>query len=208
MSLLLLFLKSASLGLAVAAPVGPMALLCMRRTLAPPPGGGGRQGLATGIGIASGDAIYATVAGLGLSGLSVFLDRHQTSLHLLAGGVLVWLGLTMLRRPAPASVAEARGGSLARTWAGTVLLTLTNPPTIMIFAAMLASLAPPGGLTAREAVLTTAGVATGSAVWWCALVGVIALFGRALGPRTRRWIDRLSGLAIAGYGALELSRVL
>lgn len=203
---LLLFLKSASLGLAVAAPVGPMALLCMRRTLAPAPAGGWRAGLATGLGIASGDALYATVAGLGLSGISLFLDTHQAGLHLLAGLVLVWLGLSMLRRPATTVAAGARGGSLARIWAGTVLLTLTNPPTILIFAALLASLAPPGGLSVREAVLTTAGVASGSAVWWCALVAAIALFGRALGPRTRRWIDRLSGLAIAGYGALELLR--
>lgn len=204
MSSLPLFLKAAGLGLAVAAPVGPMALLCMRRTL----GRGWREGLATGLGIACGDGTYATVAALGLAGISAFLMAHQQPLHLAAGGVLILMGLSFLRRPAANTIATAAGGSLLRAWAGAYGLTLTNPPTILIFMALLAALAPPEGLAPPAAAVTVGGVMAGSLAWWTALVVVIALFGRALGPRVRRGIDILSGLALALYGALEIGRAL
>src|ERR1700744_4892733 len=118
-----LLLKAFGVGLAVAAPVGPMSLLCMRRTLAR----GWRPGLATGLGIAAGDGVYAGVAALGLAGLSRFMLAHQTPLHLAAGLFLLWLGLASLRRrSAPdAVIAPESKGHLAM-FAGSWLLTLTN----------------------------------------------------------------------------------
>jgi threonine/homoserine/homoserine lactone efflux protein len=203
MTLFLLTLKAAGLGLAVAAPVGPMSLLCMRRTLAL----GWRQGLATGLGIATADGTYATVAALGLAGLSSHLLAVERPLHIAAGLFLLWLGVATLRGQAGPPPAEpGQGTTWPAAFAGALLLTLTNPPTIIMFAAIFTALAPASGFNAATAAATAGGVFGGSLLWWCGIVGVVSLFRHALGPRTRRWIDRAAGLALAGFGGLELRR--
>jgi threonine/homoserine/homoserine lactone efflux protein len=200
-----LFLKAFGIGLAVAAPVGPMSLLCMRRTLAR----GWRPGLATGLGIAAGDGVYAGVAALGLAGLSRFMLAHQTPLHLAAGLFLLWLGLASLRRrPAPDMASSPETNGHLAMFAGSWLLTLTNPPTIVMFAAVFAALAPSAGLDARGAAITVGGVFAGSLTWWCGLVGVISLARHAIGARVRRWIDRLSGAVLMLFGVAELRRAV
>ncbi len=205
MALLLLTLKAAGFGLAVAAPVGPMSLLCMRRTLAL----GWRPGMATGLGIATGDGIYAAVAALGLAGVSSFLFAHERPLHVAAGLLLLWLGAKTVRmedqdRPA-ATVGTANWPA---AYAGAVALTLTNPPTIITFAAIFTALAPPSGFDAGIAAATVGGVFAGSLLWWCGIVGALSLFRHAMGPRTRRWIDRAAGFALVAFGLLELRRGL
>lgn len=207
MTLAPLFLKALGIGIAVAAPVGPMSLLCMRRTLAQ----GWRQGMAVGLGIAAGDATYGLVAGLGLAGVSAFMLAHQKPLHLAAGLVLVWLGLRTWRQAARAgevAPADAAVGGLARTCGGALLLTLTNPMTIVMFAAVLAALAPKGGMSPAGALATVAGVFLGSLLWWCGVVGAVAAFRHAIGPKVRAWIDRATGIFLAGFGLLELRRAL
>jgi len=206
---MLLFLKAMGFGLAVAAPVGPMSLLCMRRSLAQ----GARMGLATGAGIATGDAAYALVAALGLAGVSHFMLAHERPLHLAAGLFLLYLGLrTLCARAAETPAIPAYEGSRARpvgsTYAGSVLLTLTNPPTIIMFAAIFASLAPPGGFALHAAVLTVGGVFAGSALWWCGLVAVLSSARHAIGPRARRWIDRIAGVTLVAFGVAEIRRAL
>jgi threonine/homoserine/homoserine lactone efflux protein len=93
-------------------------------------------------------------------------------------------------------------------YAGAVALTLTNPPTIITFAAIFTALAPPSGFDAAVAATTVGGVFAGSLLWWCGIVGALSLFRHAMGPRTRRWIDRAAGLALAAFGLLELRRGL
>ena len=200
-----LFWKSFGIGLAVAAPVGPMSLLCMRRALTP----GWRSALATGVGIAMGDGSFAGVAALGLVGLSRFMLAHQAPLHLAAGLFLIWLGLACFRRkrrPEAASPAETHG--LTTTFAGAWLLTLTNPPTIIMFAAVFAALAPRAGLNGVDAAVTVGGVFCGSLVWWSGLVGVITLGRGAIGPAARRRIDQLSGVILTLFGVAELRRAI
>jgi threonine/homoserine/homoserine lactone efflux protein len=204
MSLLPLYLKAAGLGLAVAAPVGPMSLLCMRRTLTR----SWRHGLATGFGIAVGDATFAGVAALGLAGVSAFMLAHQKPLHLAAGLFLLWLGFKTFRRKAVAASEPAETGSLPGLFTGSVLLTLTNPPTIIMFAAMFAALAPATGLDPAGAVATTAGVFTGSLVWWLGVVGVVTAARHAVGRRARLWIDRVSGAVLVLFGVAEVRRAL
>lgn len=201
---MLLFLKAIGFGLAVAAPVGPMALLCMRRSLAQ----GWRAGLATGAGIATGDAVYALVAALGLAGVSRFMLAHERPLHLTAGLFLLWLGLKTLRARRAASGPERPVSSARSAYTGSVLLTLTNPQTIIMFAAIFAALAPHGGFAPDTALLTVGGVFTGSALWWCALVAAIIAARHAIGERSRRWIDRIAGLALAAFGLAEIRRAM
>ncbi len=197
-----LVLKGMGFGLAVAAPVGPMCLLCMRRTLAQ----GWRPGLATGAGIAAGDGIYACVAVLGLASLSHFMLAHEQPLHLAAGLFLLYLGLrtAFARRQDTAGPAPRVG--TARAFASALLLTLTNPPTIIMFAAIFASLAPPGGFQLASAAATAGGVLAGSMLWWCGVVAGVSAVRHAIGRRARRWIDRVAGAALALFGAAEIRR--
>ena len=200
-----LFLSAASIGLAVAAPVGPMSLLCMRRTLAQ----GWRTGFATGAGIASGDAAYALVAGLGLAGVQRFMLAHERGMHLAAGLFLLYLGVrTVLAAGRTAERGTERAASARAAYGSAVLLTLTNPPTIIMFAAVFAALAPASGFAPGTALLTVAGVFAGSLLWWLWLTAVIALARGVLGPRVRAWVDRVSGAALAVFGLTEIRRAL
>jgi threonine/homoserine/homoserine lactone efflux protein len=200
-----LFVKSIGVGLAVAAPVGPMSLLCMRRTLTQ----GWRPGLVTGLGIAIGDGAFAGVAALGLAGLSAFMLAHQRPLHLVAGLLLLWLGLAALwRKPKDEATTAPQTGSLLSVLSGSVLLTLTNPPTIVMFAAVFAALAPRDGLDPGDAALTVVGVFAGSLAWWCVLVGAVSLARHTISPAARRWIDRISGAVLALFGVAELRRAI
>ena len=204
METLPLFLKSAGIGLAVAAPVGPMSLLCMRRTLTR----GWAQGLATGAGIAVGDAVFAGVAALGLAGVSAFMLAYQKPLHLAAGLFLIWLGLKGLLKSGEAQAAERSEAGLGASFTGAVLLTLTNPPTIIMFAAIFAALGPASGFDPGAAAWTVAGVLSGSLSWWLGLVAVVSLARHAVGARARRWIDRVSGAVLVIFGLAELRRAL
>jgi threonine/homoserine/homoserine lactone efflux protein len=205
-SLLPIFITAMGFGLAVAAPVGPMAILCMRRSLAE----GWRPGLATGFGIAAGDGLYAAVAALGLTGISEFMLAYDRPLHLAAGLFLIYLGLkTFWRRPAEngALPAPAAVSTLRAFW-GALLLTLTNPPTIIMFAAIFAALAPKGGFEPATAAATVSGVTLGSLLWWAFIVGGVTLFRHALGRRVRLWIDRLAGSFLMFFGVAEIRRGL
>ena len=199
-----LFVQGMGFGLAVAAPVGPMALLCMRRTLVQ----GWRPGLATGMGIAVGDGLYACVAVAGLAGLSRFMLAHQQPLHIAAGLFLLYLGLKTAFGRQAESAGPQPAVATGRAFAGSVLLTLTNPPTIVMFAAIFASLAPPGGFAMASAAATVGGVLAGSALWWCGLVAGVTAVRHSIGTRARRWIDRVAGAVLAAFGGAELTRAL
>lgn len=205
-SLLPIFITSMGFGLAVAAPVGPMSILCMRRSLAE----GWRPGLATGFGIAAGDGIYAAVAALGLTGISEFMLAYDQPLHLAAGLFLIYLGLkTFWRRPAENGADAAPSAvSTFRAFWGSLLLTLTNPPTIIMFAAIFAALAPKSGFEPLTAAATVSGVTLGSLLWWVFIVGSVTLFRHALGRRVRLWIDRLAGSFLMFFGVAEIRRGL
>ncbi|MDR5752924.1 MULTISPECIES: LysE family transporter [unclassified Caballeronia] len=199
-----LFFTAAGVGLAVAAPVGPMGMLCIRRTLTEGP----RAGLAIGFGIASGDAIYGLVAALGMVSVSHFMLAYDKPLHLVAGLFLLYLGLrTLLQKPAAdAATLDGNASGTARAFASSLLLTLTNPQTIIMFAALFATLAPRGPFSSGVALTTVLGVFFGSIAWWCFLVAVVSGARHALGARLRRMIDRVAGLALAAFGISEIRR--
>lgn len=210
MSSTALFFTAAGVGLAVAAPVGPMGMLCIRRTLTEGP----QAGLAIGIGIASGDAVYGLVAALGLVGLSHFMLAYDRPLHFAAGLFLLYLGLRALLQKTQADTANdgrpARNGyaGTARAYASSLLLTLTNPQTVIMFAALFTTLAPRGAFSTTVALTTVSGVFCGSIAWWCCLVTAVTLARHALGSKLRRLIDRGVGMALAVFGMVEIRRAL
>jgi threonine/homoserine/homoserine lactone efflux protein len=199
------FGRGLALGLAVAAPVGPMSLLCIRRTLA----AGFATGLLSGLGIATADALYGAVAAFGLVAVTSFVIGQQPLLRLVGGAALVYLGVrTLWARPADAP-ARAGAAGLGGMYLSTLALTLTNPMTILSFAALFAGLGLGGdrgdGTTASAMVL---GVFLGSALWWLLLTGGIALARRRLTSHLLRSINTLSGLALLGFGLFALVSLL
>jgi len=194
------FLKGIAIGFSIAAPVGPIGLLCIRRSLA----GGQWIGLATGLGAATADAAYGLVAAFGLTAVSDFLVGQRFWLGLLGGAFLCYLGArTFAQKPAE-QAAEARGDSLLAAYASTFLLTLTNPMTILSFVAVFAGFglgSSPDYLAATTLVI---GVFAGSALWWLLLSGGVGLFRSRIGPAWMQAVNRLSGAVIFGFGVYAL----
>ena len=202
--------KGLAFGFLLAATVGPMWSLCLRRTLAH----GRLYGFVSGLGVASADAIYGFIAAFGLTAVSGFLLAQQFWFSLLGGGFLVWMGAGILRsaqRPAALSATEAaaRGASgLAAAYGSTLALTLTNPATILAFVAIFAGLGLAQNASYAEATLVVAGVAIGSCAWWLLLtLGAGWLRARLHGPRgpaLLRAINIFAGASILAFGAVQL----
>src|SRR5512139_1151568 len=168
-----LFLRGLAIGFSIAAPVGPIGILCIRRTLAE----GRASGFLSGLGAATADALYGCVAGFGLTVVSGFLVDRRAWIQLIGGVFLLALGVRTLRsRPAQRAAAASEGRGIAASYLSTLFLTLTNPMTIISFAGIFAALgvAETGGSLAAAAWLV-AGVFLGSAAWWLLLSGGVGL---------------------------------
>ncbi len=200
-----LFLQGILLGFSIAAPVGPIGVLCIRRTLA----NGRLSGLVTGLGAATADAVYGAIAAFGLTAISGFLVAQQNWLRLLGGAFLVYLGIrTLLSKPA-AEPALAGSSTLAGDYASTFLLTLTNPLTILSFVAVFAGLGlATNGQSYGSAVGLVAGVFCGSALWWLTLSTAVSVLRNRFTPRSLRWVNIVSGAIIAGFGLVALASLV
>ena len=195
------------LGFAIAAPVGPIGVLCIRRTLAD----GWLTGLLTGLGAATADDLYGGVAAFGLTAVSGALVAQQGIIRVVGGALLCYLGIrTLLAKPAAATTSAHDKRGLAGAYLSTVGLTLTNPATILSFAAVFAGLGlvGAGGSMAAAPALLTAGVALGSACWWLLLSGGVNLLRTRLGAGVLRWVNWASGALLLGFGLLALASVL
>ena len=195
----MLFLRGLLLGFSIAAPVGPIGLLCIRRTLAY----GRWTGLLSGFGAATADGLYGMVAAFGLTVISQFLDSQSFWLRILGGLFLCYLGVTtFLAQPAAKPANISRTG-LVGAYLSTLVLTLTNPATILSFVLIFAGLAPTG-LDYPQATLMVLGTFAGSALWWLFLSGGVSLLRRQFTPSRLRWLNRICGLLITGFGLLAL----
>lgn len=180
-------------GLSIAAPVGPIGLLTIQRTLER----GRLAGLATGLGAATADACYGAIGAYGVHWLVGALVALRLPLAIGGGLLLLWMAVQTWRSPVAetaAHTADARG--MLGLWAGTFLLTLSNPMTIVSFVAVFGMLGAGAGVPPAAMVV---GVFAGSAAWWLMLTsGVQALRGR-LGPALRRGVNRVSAAVLAGF---------
>jgi threonine/homoserine/homoserine lactone efflux protein len=201
----LFWLRGLLIGFSIAAPVGPIGVLCIRRTLAD----GRLTGLVSGLGAATADALYGAVAGFGLTLVSGLLIDQRLWLRLIGGAFLCYLGIkTFLARPAE-QAASAKSASRAGAYASTLFLTLTNPTTIFSFAAIFAGLgvASAGGSYLTSGLLVL-GVFLGSALWWFILSGGVSIFRSKFGPRQMQWVNRISGAMILAFGVLAFVSLL
>jgi threonine/homoserine/homoserine lactone efflux protein len=193
------FFKGLIFGFSIAAPVGPIGILCIRRSLSD----GWLAGLLTGLGAATADACYGCVAGFGLAGISGFLVDQQVWLQLFGGLFLCWLGLRIFLSDADGPAAENISGNAAMGYLSALFLTLTNPMTILAFAAVFAGMGLGSVRAAHSAVgCLVAGVFAGSMAWWVILSSTSSLFSRRMNATAMRWINRFSGVVLVGFGAI------
>ncbi len=193
--------KGIVIGFSIAAPVGPIGMLCIRRTLV----GGPLAGLATGLGAATADSFYGCVAGFGLTVVSQVLIAQRLWLQLIGGLFLLYLGIKTFRsRPARLQAESTRIG-LAGSYFATLGLTLTNPMTIMSFSAVFAGLGLGfGSATGASPLWLVGGVFLGSALWWLLLSGLVGIAGKRIVGEKLIWMHRFSGVVLTGFGVAAL----
>ena len=198
-------IKGFIIGLSISVPVGPIGILCIRRTLAQ----GRMVGFLSGLGAATADAFYGAIAGFGITFLVNFLIGKQIWLHLIGGALLCILGIkTFLSKPAEQGV-PVEGNSRWHAYLSTFFLTLTNPLTIIFFVAVFAGLGvETGGGHFLFAGILVLGIFIGSAMWWLVLSGFTGLLQKLLSPKRLQWLNRISGLIILGFGLFALLGLL
>lgn len=200
---LVLVAKGILLGLAIAAPLGPIGMLCINRTLER----GFLAGVAGGLGTALADGLYALLAAMGFSILAIFLGKVTIPLAIAGGLFMLWLGARSFKPKPPAVAAISGARDLIGTTVATFLLTMTNPATILSFAAIFAGL----GLAEADGAgkfLVVAGVFAGSMLWWAVLSGGVALARTRLPQSFALWTSRVSGVVLIGFGLVAIASAL
>jgi threonine/homoserine/homoserine lactone efflux protein len=195
--LFLLFLKGIAVGFAIAAPVGPVGILCIQRSLTK----GVVYGFVSGLGAAMADASFGAIAAFGVSFVSEFLTHQKYWFQRGGGGLLLVMGMhTIVAKWRPPS--QRRGADdLAHDWVTTFLLTITNPITIFsLTAVFVAAGITRGTETLAGGALVTAGVFLGSSLWWAILCSGVGLLGRQMPGRYLRWIHMASGFVMLAFG--------
>jgi threonine/homoserine/homoserine lactone efflux protein len=201
------FIRGFLIGLSIAATVGPMSVLCIQRTL----NKGQLYGLVSGLGIATADGVYGSIAAFGLTLITNFLINEQIWIRLIGGLFLMYLGVkTILSKPPErAAVLITKTNSYLGAYASTFLLTLTNPLTILSFAAIFAGIGV--GSSSKSFFSATAvvlGVFSGSTLWWIILTSVISLLRKKMNSQWLLWINRISGGIITLFGIVALLTLL
>lgn len=195
-------IKGFILGFAIAAPVGPIGVLCIRRTLAD----GKLNGFFSGLGAATADTFYGSVAAFGLTVIQSFLTGWQFWLRLIGGLFLFYLGIqTFISKPANSVAKTKETRELFGAYLSTVFLTMTNPATIISFTVIFAGLgfANTGG-NFSSATFLVLGVFLGSAAWWLTLSSIVGFFRERFTSQWMVWVNRIAGIVIFGFGIVAL----
>lgn len=187
--------KGLILGFSIAAPLGPIGLLCIKRTLE----GGRWHGVLSGLGAASADAFYGSLAAFGLAALLQRYQWIQTWTQILGGLFIIYLGVRFVL--AKEATKEAGDGSqangLGKVWVTTFLLTMSNPVTIFAFLGMFAGA---GVQSTGSAIWLVLGIFSGSMLWWLVLAQLTHWLGKRMSPKVLLWVNRVAGLALIGFG--------
>jgi threonine/homoserine/homoserine lactone efflux protein len=203
--LFVFLLKGIAVGIIIAVPVGPVGIMCVRRTIF----AGRLAGFVSGLGAATADALFGIIAGFGLSVVADWLIGYQHWLRIVGGCYLLYVGgVALLAKPQVRLNSEPDAETLFRDYLSTFALTLTNPITILAFLGIFSA----AGLTGEEATLGRAailvlGVWVGSLLWWLALSFGLGLFFRSFEPHHLVWINRASGSILLLSGAALLAAV-
>ncbi|MFO1249367.1 MAG: LysE family transporter [Alphaproteobacteria bacterium] len=209
MTVLYLILSGVVMGLVAAVPIGPVNLICIRRTFAFGP----VNGFVSGLGAALGDGLFAAIMGFGLTWIAQMIEGYATIIELIGGAMMVWMGFHTFGAPPVPRVLDDKpdneGTNLFRAIISTFALTVTNPVTLLSFGVMFAGL---GGLAGGaggydDAGFVVAGVVGGSAGWWLALTTVIGLFHAKIDEKAMRIINRTCGVLVMICGLVVLGHL-
>ena len=210
MDFIVFIISGVIMGLIAAVPIGPVNLICIRRSFAFGP----VNGFVSGLGAALGDGIFAVITFFGLTWIAQLIQSYDSIIEVVGGAMLVWFGVHSVLSPVVGKVEESDkndsgASTLARAMASTFVLTITNPATLIAFASMFASFhALVGGANSYgDASLVVAGVVGGSGGWWLVLTAVIGLFHARITDGTIRVINRGSGVLVALFGLAVLVHV-
>jgi threonine/homoserine/homoserine lactone efflux protein len=197
-------LRGLIIGFTIAAAVGPITLLVIRRTIAH----GGLYGFASGLGVATADASYAAVAAFGLTAITAVLVSGHVLLGIVGGAVIAIMGLrTMVARPTgPATDAERPG--MAGAFASIYALTMTNPLTIVLYAGVFASIGLVAGSSFVDAAVLTLAAWLGSTAWWVILCSIVGWARGRVSTTALLWVNRISGAALVVFGLYAIVGVL
>jgi threonine/homoserine/homoserine lactone efflux protein len=214
MSSVLLLLPGLIIGFLVAAPIGPINLICMRRTLAY----GALTGFVSGLGAAMGDGIFAAIIGFGLTAIRHWIEGYSQLLQIAGGALLLGFGIhTYLADPLhgreiPFNGDKVRSNpSLVRSFASTFAIALSNPATLFAFAALFTGFGGFIGLadpSMAQAAFVVAGILCGSALWWFTITMVVSAYHARINGRVMRVITHVSGVIICLFGLGMLTHVL
>ena len=192
-------MKGIVLGFSIAAPVGPIGILCIRKTLYQ----GKSYGFISGLGAATADAVYGSIAALGLTIISQFLIRQSNWINLFGAMFLLYLAYVTFRAPVSNNIEKDHARmNYIRTFGTTLFLTLTNPLTIVSFIGIFAGMNI--GPVSGSSVYLVLGVFIGSAIWWLLLSSFVGLFRKMICSRTMKLINTISSLILLGFGIYSL----
>ncbi len=204
--LCILFLKGIFIGFIIAAPVGPIGILCIRRTLS----GSYTLGLFTGLGAAFADTFYGAVAGFSLASIADFIHHNNFYLRFFGGILVGWIGFSIFRSPPRQNKPEeGTKDTLFHGFTSAFLLTVSNPLTLIVFAAVFAAMgvSPLNDSLFHASVLVT-GVFVGASAWWLSLSTAVHLMHHKLSDQQLIWINRSSGVMLVGFSAYMLLSLL
>jgi threonine/homoserine/homoserine lactone efflux protein len=197
---LVFFVKGILIGFAMAVPIGPIGIMCIRKTLAE----GHSRGLIIGLGAATADAIYGGIAAFGLTFVSDVIASQHMWLRLIGGGLLLFLGIRTFRARRKDTIVPFDDKGLLGSYVSSFLLALTNPVTIFAFVAVFAAFGLGHKLIILSACILVIGVFAGSTLWFLAIGYVATLFKKKLDAGGLRWVNRVSGVLIILSGVAAL----
>ena len=192
-------LRGLAAGFIIAAPVGPVNVLCIQRTLEK----GWKPGIVSGLGAAFADSLYGGVAGLSISIIIQFLIQEEFWLRLIGGILLMLIGAVYYFKPPP-SIEAAKNGSAHSDFASAFLLTIANPTTVLSFLTVLATLGLGRHRPLWETSLLIAGIFCGAMTWWLILTGGTNLLRGKITDRTMAWMNHVAGIAIGAFGLVNV----
>jgi threonine/homoserine/homoserine lactone efflux protein len=202
---LVIFFKGIMIGFAMAVPIGPIGIMCIRKTLTE----GRLRGLIIGLGAATADMLYGCVAAFGLTIISNTLVSQKIWIRLVGGALLLFLGIRTFRAlPADPKIPIKNSSGILRSYLTTVFLTLTNPMTVFAFIAIFAALGLGFGHSYLSASGLVAGVFFGSGLWFLLLSSGVTLFRKKLDLEGMQWVNKIAGILIIISGVYAIASLL
>ncbi len=195
---LLLFIKGFGFGVMVSAPLGPMGVLCIQRTI----NKGLMSGFVSGIGATVADLVYASIAGFGITFIVNFLDAQQLIIRILGGLVLIGFGVAVFRSNTVKQIRRQRNQkkSYISDFASSFLITITNPVTVIVFGLAFASVGLNKSPSFQSIAVMLLAVASGAIFWWLGLSSFVNIFRSKIRLRNLWWINKISGILVVIFG--------